>query len=423
MGHQVFKFGGASVKSAEAVRNVAKLIQLHKDQPLLVVVSAMGKTTNLLESLVEKFLGEESYEGELIQLKEFHRRIIEELIGAEKETFFEVENLFIELECLLDLDLKDKGYDYAYDQIICFGELISTRIISRFLHQEKVANRWLDARSFIVTTDKHRSARVLWEKTLARIQRRMRPLVAKQVVITQGFISRSESNHNTTLGREGSDYSAAIFARGLEADRLIIWKDVPGVMNADPKRVDTAELLPNISYREAIELAYYGASVIHPKTLQPLQRANIPLHVKSFLNHELPGTSVQDFGKQPQVHVPCYIYKSDQTLIHISTTDLAFIVEDNLSYIFQKLSETGLTVNLMQNTAVSFSICVNSDLRRVNLLKDELTPEYDLQILTDLEMLTVFNPAEEGNYSELHLGKKVVLENSTANAVQLILRS
>jgi aspartate kinase len=249
------------------------------------------------------------------------------------------------------------------------------------------------------------------------------PLVAKQVVITQGFISRSESNHNTTLGREGSDYSAAIFARGLEADRLIIWKDVPGVMNADPKRVDTAELLPNISYREAIELAYYGASVIHPKTLQPLQRANIPLHVKSFLNHELPGTSVQDFGKQPQVHVPCYIYKSDQTLIHISTTDLAFIVEDNLSYIFQKLSETGLTVNLMQNTAVSFSICVNSDLRRVNLLKDELTPEYDLQILTDLEMLTVFNPAEEGNYSELHLGKKVVLENSTANAVQLILRS
>ena len=284
---RVFKFGGASVKNSGAVRNVAKVLKMHSGEPTLVVISAMGKTTNMLESLVAAFCSSSKKTKSIFnEIKSFHQDIINELIEEEHD-YYEVDNLFIELECIIDQPAEqDISYDKFYDRIVPFGELISTKIVSIYLSKIDYPCRWVDARNFVITNNKHRSAKVKWNVSNPLIANNLKPLLERQSIITQGFIGKNELLETTTLGREGSDYSAAIFAFALDADSVTIWKDVDGVMNADPKRFDKTSLLRQLSYNEAIELAYYGASVIHPKTIQPLKSKGIPLYVKSFLNPE-----------------------------------------------------------------------------------------------------------------------------------------
>ncbi|MFT4523406.1 MAG: aspartate kinase [Bacteroidia bacterium] len=419
---QVFKFGGASVKDAESVRNVGRILAKYNSDNILVVVSAMGKITNLLEELVSAYVDGAETLDQMRRLKSFHREIISELIGENSDTFYEVENLFVELECTLDKDLSAQPFDYVYDQIVPFGELISTRIISHFLNQIGVKNRWLDARNFVITTSKHRRASVLWDTTCDLIANRAQRLIEKQLTITQGFIGRSKDNATTTLGREGSDYSAAIFAYGLNADSVTIWKDVPGVMNGDPKIVLNAQLMPQISFKEAIELAYYGASVIHPKTIQPLMRKGIPLYVKSFVNDDQPGTKVLDLGEHSAIDLPCYIFKENQVLISLSSKDFSFIVEDNLSHIFNAFANAGLQINLMQNTAISFSVCVNNDERRISKLLDLVREAYEISVDQNLSLLTVFNASALKGYKEYTLGKQLVLEQKSGKAIHFVLK-
>ncbi|MFT5723832.1 MAG: aspartate kinase [Bacteroidia bacterium] len=418
----VFKFGGASVKDANSVRNVAKILARYQNDQILVVISAMGKTTNLMESLVDAYMSKSDFNPILEEVKSFHRTIIQDLIGENSLQFYEVENLFIELECTLDTDMIASGYDFVYDQIVPYGELISTRIVSHFLNEIKVTNRWLDARNFVVTTAHHRRGRVNWETTQALISKRAKKLIEKQLTITQGFIGRTSENASSTLGREGSDYTAAIFAYCLDAISVTIWKDVPGVMNADPKRMDNTSLLPDISFKEAIELAYYGASVIHPKTIQPLLKKAIPLYVRSFIDEHAPGTIVQDHGLQHVVDVPCYIFKDDQVMISLSSKDFAFIVEDNLSEIFSALAACGIQINLMQNTAISFTICVNNDTRRIKKFLDKIGDEYLVDVMEQLQLLTIFNPTNMSGLESIVGDKSEILEHRTKNALQLILQ-
>lgn len=418
----VFKFGGASVKDAEAVRNVATILSRFQEEQILVVVSAMGKTTNLLETLVSDYMQKKDTSLILDKLKGFHRTIINDLIGKDSNQFYEVENLFIELECALDTDMASSGYDFVYDQIVPYGELISTRIISHYLNQSDITNRWLDARNFIVTSSDHRRARVNWDTTRNLISKRAKKLIEKQLTVTQGFIGRTSENTTSTLGREGSDYTAAIFAYCLEAQSVTIWKDVPGVMNADPKRMMNTSLLPDISFKEAIELAYYGASVIHPKTIQPLLKKKIPLYVRSFVDTNAPGTIVQDHGLEDVVKVPCYIFKEKQILISLSSKDFAFIVEDNLSHIFSALASAGVQVNLMENTAISFSLCANYDERRIEKFLEIMGDTYLIDRKDDLQLLTVFNPSDELGLEDVTEGKRQLLSHRTKNALQIILQ-
>ncbi len=418
----VFKFGGASVKDAKSVRNVANILQRYQNEQILVVVSAMGKTTNLMESLVDAYINQKDFNSILDEVKSFHRKITQDLIGENSQQFYEVENLLIELECALDTDMLSNGYDFVYDQIVPYGELISTRIISHFLNENDVTNRWLDARNFVVTSSDHRRARVDWDTTKNLISKRAKKLIEKQLTITQGFIGRTIDNTTSTLGREGSDYSAAIFAFCLDAASVTIWKDVPGVMNGDPKLLDNTTLLPDISFKEAIELAYYGASVIHPKTIQPLLKKSIPLYVRSFVDEHAAGTIVQDHGLQNVVEVPCYIVKDNQVMLSLSSKDFAFIVEDNLSHIFSALASSGIQINLMQNTAISFTICVNNDAMRIDNFLSIVGETYLIEKTEKLKLLTVFNPSSDSNLSSIGEGKKVILEHRTQNALQVILQ-
>jgi len=418
---QVFKFGGASVKNAEAVKNVSTILKEYGGENVVVVISAMGKSTNLLEKICLSYHSGEEYSELLSEFKTFHRTIISDLLEKRSEDYYDVENLFIELECLLDLDPEGKSYDHVYDQIVCFGELISTKIISQFLNKRGISNRWLDARNFVITSEHHRRARVDWDRTESLIGRMVKKLVSKQLVITQGFIGKSSSNTTTTLGREGSDYTAAIFAYCLNADSVTIWKDVPGILNADPKRVSETHLLPKISFKEAIELAYYGASVIHPKTIQPLMRKKIPLNVKSFVNPETPGTVVSDHQLEEVIEQPCYIFKDNQTLLSISSRDFSFIVEDHLSEIFDAFVSCGIQVNLMQNTAISFSVCVNNDDRRLSTVVRHLSESFNINRQDGFELLTVFNYQNPDNIAGFIEGKELTLEHKTGKTLQLLL--
>lgn len=413
----VFKFGGASVMNAESIKNVANILNQYQHENVLVVVSAMGKNTNLLEEIVHAYLTGKNFQPYLSQFKAFHQNIINDLLGNKSNQFYEVDNLLIELECALDGDLSSRGYDYVYDQIVPYGELISSRIISHYLNQQGFQNRWLDVRNFITTSADHRRARIDWDVTDDLIGRRAKRLIEKQLTITQGFIGRTSGNIMTTLGREGSDYTAAIFAYGLEAESVTIWKDVPGIMNADPKRFADAVLIPEISFKEAIELAYYGASVIHPKTIQPLLRKGIPLYVKSFVNPEMPGTCVSDHNRVEVINVPCYIFKDNQILLSMSSKDFSFIVEDNLSHIFSALASCGIQVNVMQNTAISFSICANNDIGRIAKFIEMIGEEYHLEQKINLQLLTVFNAHKEKNLAGLLEGKMTLMEHKTGNHV------
>lgn len=418
---RVFKFGGASVKDADAVRNVANVINRYKDETLLIVVSAMGKTTNALEKLAKAY---DEQDKPVIQrmyqeIKSYHDGIINHLLtNSPSHAYDDIENIFIELECLLETE-PELDHDATYDQIVGYGEIFSTRIVSTYLNQVDIKNRWMDARNFIITDNNFKEAKVDWASTTSLISKKLKPIVQKQIVVTQGFIGESREHNSTTLGREGSDYSAAIFAFGLDADSVTIWKDVDGVMNADPKKVSDAQKLESLSYSNAIEMAYYGATVIHPKTIQPLQNKAIPLYVKSFINASSTGTSIAGYAQENKL--PIIISKTEQLLISISSRDFSFIVEDNLSKIFSIFASHHVKINLMQNSAISFSVCVDNVGEKIERLINDLNIEYNVKTNNQLEMYTIMQ-YEEQAVKNILKDREVLLEQRSRSTVQLVVR-
>lgn len=415
---KIFKFGGASVKDAAGVKNLATVLNTVGHKDTLVVVSAMGKTTNALEEIIASyFKNKKQTPAEILPLKQFHLEIVNDLFQEHKS---EVENavnqLFEELLRFLKAN-KSPDYSFVYDQVVSFGELLSTTIIHHFLKFSGLNNLWLDARNCIKTDDYYRSANLNWELT----QKKIVSQVGKQsLVITQGFIGSNSNNFTTTLGREGSDYSAAIFAYALNAKSVTIWKDVPGVLNGDPRVFQNTKLLNQISYREAIELAFYGASVIHPKTLQPLQRKEIPLNVKSFENPKDVGTVVSK-GKTLDPHVPCYIVKKNQVLLQLSSIDFSFIVEENISYIFGLLHEYQMPVELIQNSAISFSVCVNNKYKRLDELVLVLRSRFNVEVTSAVDLYTIRHFHEGASQFIKDMGKPILLEQRTEETAQFIL--
>jgi aspartate kinase len=420
MGVSVFKFGGASVKDADAVRNLKSILATHGNAPLVVVVSAMDKTTNHLESVVHAFMDQSDWKTKLEEVFTFHLNTLKAMLpnGGEetKATLDKVKQYA--LASLAQDDLND--YDFIYDQIVSIGEILSTKIIAGYLAEEGVAIDWWDARKLVHTDNRYRHAKVNWGSTEERIEEAWNER-KNDLVITQGFIGGGEHNRMTTLGREGSDFSAAIFAYALNAESVTIWKDVPGMLNADPKYFSNTDLLANFSYREAIELSYFGASVIHPKTIKPLENKHIPLWVKSFRSPDEPGSLINDNTSEDS-KVPSYIFKADQVLISISTRDFSFMVEEHLSDLFQRFSKFGITIQTMQNSAISFSVSVAHQGKQLEALIEDLSKDYQVRYNEGLELMTIRHYNTEV-VAELIKWKEVLLEQKTRHTMRVLMRS
>jgi aspartate kinase len=383
---RIFKFGGASVKDANGVKNVFQVLETVGYDNVLLVISAMGKTTNALEVVIKNYFDKSNELQESIQeVKKYHLQIVLELFEDDKNDVYKAVNQhFDDMEYFLSHN-KSPNYNFVYDQIVSFGELISTTIVSHYFNFRGMKNNWLDVRNFIKTDTSYRDATVDWELTKELISKNVK---RKTLNITQGFLGSDPNNFTTTLGREGSDYTAAIFAFCLNAESVTIWKDVPGVLNADPRYFENAILLNQISYREAIELAFYGATVIHPKTLQPLQRKEIPLFVKSFINPLLPGTSVSK-GADLVPQTPCFIVKKNQLLISLSSIDFSFIMEEHISEIFGLFHQSQIKVSLIQNSAISFTVCVEDKYERFNELKSLLSKRFQISWHENVSLYTI----------------------------------
>lgn len=415
---KVFKFGGASVKNAEGVKNVLRVLQNSGEREKLVVISAMGKTTNALEEVVDEYLNSGSYHNSLQPVKEYHEEILNGLFDKNEPAIFEkVKAYFRELEIFLQHN-RSSMYDFVYDQVVIYGELLSTTIVSAYLEKNGVNNSWLDARSCVRTDSTYRDAQVNWTETQEKILNKVRQ---NALTITQGFIGADENNFSTTLGREGSDYTAGIFAYCLNADSVTIWKDVPGVLNADPRVFENPMLLEQISYEEAIELAFYGASVIHPKTLQPLQRKEIPLYVRSFVNLSEEGTAVRK-GQAILPKIPCFIVKKNQVLISLSSLDFSFIMEENISYIFSLFHKFQIKVDLIQNSAISFSVCVDNKFNNLEKLINQLKATFRVTYNTGVSLYTIRH-FDEAAINELEKEKKILLKQITRETVQIVATS
>jgi len=382
---KIFKFGGASVKDAESVKNISQILQSEGTENTVVVISAMGKTTNAFEEVINAYYNKtDKLSDNLGVIEDYHKAIIDDLFDKGDAIYKEINILLGELSWFLARNTSQR-YNYVYDQIICFGELLSTKIVSAYLSKIGIDNNWFDVRNYIKTDSNYRDAKVDWNLTQKIITEK---LDATKLNITQGFIAANDTENTTTLGREGSDYTAGIFAYCLEAESVTIWKDVPGVLNADPRVFKETTLLEQISYEEAIEMAFYGASVIHPKTLQPLERKEIPLLVRSFVNPKETGTKVSK-GTRLVPDIPCFIVKKDQVLVSISALDFSFMVENNISYIFQKLHDYQLKVNLIQNSAISFSVCIDNKFNKFDAFYDELKTQFKIDVQKGVDLYTV----------------------------------
>jgi aspartate kinase len=416
----VFKFGGASVKSADAVRNIVSILEKYIDKHIVVVVSAMGKTTNALERMIEAYASGNSdvVEKEFTFLKNYHEQIASGLFGKEPH------DAHAAIECLLDqlkLRLEKEptlNYDYDYDQLICYGELLSTTLISHFLNLSGLATRWMDIRRSLKSDNTWRESRVDWELSTRLVNEHF-VFNGENILITQGFLASTINDQSTSLGREGSDYTAAILAYMLRAENVTIWKDVPGVLNADPKYFDDTVLLEQLSYLDAIELAYFGTSVIHPKTIKPLQNKHINLHVKSFLDPEAPGTLVGNLSYDKLT--PSFIFKMDQVLIRTSPLDFSFINENNLEEIFGIFSKNGFKINLMQNSAISFKMIVNNDKRKLRAVIDELEKSYKVSYQTGLELVTI-RYFDQSTIDRVMINKELILEQRGVHNIELLIR-
>lgn len=409
---KIFKFGGASVKDAESVRNVALVLQTQGFDQCLLVVSAMGKTTNALEIVVQNYFGKTAYSAELAQLKEKHFSICAELFNANHPIFQDVSFYFTELELFLDRN-KSPLYNFVYDQVVGFGELLSSKILSAFLNDNNYPNWWCDSREFIKTDSNYREGNVNWSET----ERKMKLLPSGECIVTQGFIGSDENNFMVTLGREGSDYSAAIFAYCLDADTMTIWKDVPGVMTGDPRKFENVSLLKNISYEDAIEMAYYGASIIHPKTLQPLQQKKIPFFVKSFLEPQNPGTRIGE--SEERTHQESFILKENQHLMRIATRDFSFIAEEHMSLIFALLAKHKIKISLMQNSAISLDLCLEDTYHAIEELAGELQQDFKTEIIKNVSLYTIRN-ANLVDCNKFYQDKKILLEQFAQKTVQVV---
>ncbi|RAJ98179.1 aspartate kinase [Larkinella arboricola] len=418
---QVFKFGGASVRDAHGVRTVAGIIQQQNPNQLLVVVSAMGETTNALEQLIGAYLRRQDNTYDLWQrIRTQHEQVIQELAGEDQTAFGQVYDLFAEVESLLqrEPDPYTKP-DQIYDQLVSYGELLSTRIVNAYLNQSGLDSYWVDARRLIRTDASYREGKVDWKQTCEYITDSLAELLSTSVVITQGFIGSTGEGNTTTLGRDGSDYTAAIFAHCLEASGVTIWKDVPGVLNADPKWFDETVKIDQLTYQDAIELAYYGATVIHPKTIKPLQNKNIPLYVRSFLHPQNAGTVIGNF--EQRLPIPSFIFKMNQTLISFHPKDFSFIAEENLSKIFGQFAEFGVKINLMQNTAISFSVAVDNRPDRLAGLLSRLQEEFRITYNEGLELITIRH-YDDKTIERVLVNKKLLVEQKSRYTVQLVVK-
>jgi len=418
---EVYKFGGASVCDAHSIQNMAELVIKSEVDQLLVVVSAMGKMTNALEALTQAFIHNTGESFDLLdEVKAYHFKVMHELFtDPQHPVFNDVANVFVEIEWLLEEEAIDAP-DYIYDQIVSVGEVVSTKIIAAYLQSLGQRVAWADARNYIKTDNSYREAIVDWEKTNLEIQRNLLPLLEKSVVITQGFIGGTSENFTTTLGREGSDYSAAIFSACLNATSLTIWKDVPGVLNADPKWFEQTEMIPQLSYHDAIELAYYGATIIHPKTIKPLQNKNIPLYVRSFVNGNSAGTVIN--ALHTELPIPSFIFKMNQVLISIFPKDYSFIIEDSLSDIFKVFHKHKVKVNTMLNSALSFSVSVDQDELKIQHLISELQQKYIIKYNTGLELVTIRYYNQE-TITRVAANKQILLEVKSRNTCQILMKN
>lgn len=412
---QVFKFGGASVKDAAGVENLYQILQLYRNTQKVVVISAMDKMTNLLEEVVGAYFDNpKELPIKIDGVKAYHLQICASLFDADHSIHRQIETFIDKITSFLEVN-KSENYDFVYDQIVPYGELMSTTIVSEYLKCKELENTWLDARELIKTDSVYREAKIDWETTADNLKEQIQP---HQLTLIQGFIASDQWQNTTTLGREGSDYTAGIIAYCLDAKEVLIWKNVEGVLNADPREFKDAVLLNQISYQEAIELSFYGASVIHPKTLQPLQRKEIPLYVKSFYNPENPGTSV---CKRQNIEplVPCFIVKKDLILLSISTTDFSFFVEENISEVFALFHQYQVKVHLIQNSAISFSLCIDNKFRKADMLIAHLQQKFNVSYNNEVQLYTIRHFDQE-SIERIRKNRTVLLEQRTRETVQFI---
>lgn len=383
---QVFKFGGASVKDATGIKNLAQIVSATHTGKLLVVVSAMGKTTNALEKLAQAYFNQQDDAHQIFEeIKAYHFNVLHQLFAEGHPVFDEINNTFVEIDWIIEDEPADP-FDFIYDQIVSVGELVSSKIIAHYLAERGVKSRWLDARAYVQTDNSYREAHVNWEKTAQLIQKDIPQILEQHIAVVPGFIGNTSENFTTTLGREGSDYSAAIFAACLNAESVTVWKDVPGVLNADPKRFENCIKFEELSYAEAIEMTYYGATVIHPKTIKPLQNKSIPLFVKPFLNPAEAGTVIKASTKS--VDTPIIIVKEKQTLITLHSKQAAFISESQIAGIFKAFADARIKVNTLQVSALTFSASFDSDEPKFESFKQQV-PDFDLRYNDELKLITI----------------------------------
>lgn len=418
---QIFKFGGASIKDADGIRNVARIIENEKDTPLVVIISATQNTTNLLEKVLDSYYYRKAdLKSTFETIKARHEGLMQDLFADKNHPIFdEVANTFVEIDWIIEEDPQDT-YDYLYDQMVSVGELVSSKIVNAYLQVHGLASQWVDARDYILTDNNFRNAEVNWQETEENIKRNIPKILDESIVVTQGFIGSTSENFTTTLGREGSDYTAAIFASCLNANHATIWKDVPGVLNADPKWFSETELIPELSYLDAIELTYYGATVIHPKTIKPLQNKEIELHVRSFIEPNKPGTCIRK--TKESLPVPSFIFKVNQALISVLPKDFSFIVEDNLSHIFSLFHRHKVKINMMHNSAVNFSICADYHEENMTFLIEELKERFNVTSQKDLELVTIRYYNQE-TINRVLTDKEIILEVKDSYTCQMLIKS
>ena len=419
---KVFKFGGASLRDAEAIRNVAEILTLFKDDPLVIIVSAMGKTTDALEEVARAyFTGDlETAKEKLDEINVMAMKIAKDLLGeVPGELAASINDLLVSVEWMFD-DAPNELYDFDYDQIVSLGELLSSHIVATFLNAQGLPTTWVDARDCIMTDNTYREGWVKWPETQERVVKNVGPLLGGGgFALTQGFIGSTTENYTTTLGREGSDYSAAIFSYCLDAAGMYIWKDVPGVLTADPRLFDNVTKIDRLSYKEAIEMTYYGAKVIHPKTIKPLQNKSIPLHVRSFLDPKSIGTIIS--GEAGDSYPPMVAVEKTQALVNISTRDFSFVAEHHISQLFDHITATRLQVNMMQNTAISFNIVVNDIDDRIERFQALVENDFKTTVDRDLELITIRHYTPQVTES-MRRGKVMLLEGRLPLTLQMVVK-
>lgn len=418
---QVFKFGGASVKDAEAVKNISVLLSKQSTKETVMVVSAMAKTTNALEEVCKSFINAGAdLSAKVLTIKQMHLQIIHDLFTDNNTHLInDIENVFVELDWILE-EPPHENNAFIYDQIVSLGEILSTKIIAAYLNYTGLPCIWVDARSYIQTDNNYQEGTVNWEETSALIQQDFPKLLSEKMIVTQGFIGGTSENFTTTLGREGSDYSAAIFAACLNATSVTIWKDVDGVLNADPKLFPNTEKFERLPYAEALEMTYYGATVIHPKTIKPLQNKLIPLFVKPFLNHAGTGTHIGQFD-QMTYSIPTIIVKKEQVLMSISSRDFSFISEQNLSNILGHFAKANIKINTMQNSAMTWTCCFDYHEEKLNQIIAVLKPDFKVYYNESLSLITLRH-YNQASIDEISKNKEVLIEQRSRNTVQLVLR-